>query len=190
MPRSDAATNWLAQPGVPRYGVDVALDRFLSIVALFASRSTIWTWCRMRRCPGKAMSSVVRGGAEHGRYANRETLMLPCIVSPSRAERRLVRYGDDIPQEITTGDIEALALYAGQSAGLITDVAPAGPNRSRHCRGVCARSRPMSFAPGLRRSAAAGRDSEVGRCSGTLSSVWSRHGREHRVADYRCAEGI
>lgn len=35
------------------------------------------------------------------------------------------RYGDDLPMEGVEGDLEALALYAGQSSGLTEDVRPA-----------------------------------------------------------------
>jgi nitronate monooxygenase len=37
----------------------------------------------------------------------------------------IVRYGDDLPMEGVEGDLEALALYAGQSAGLTDAVSPA-----------------------------------------------------------------
>ena len=37
----------------------------------------------------------------------------------------LYRYGANAPVSGTTGDVEALALYAGQSAGIIKDVRPA-----------------------------------------------------------------
>lgn len=36
------------------------------------------------------------------------------------------RYGDDLPVAGATGDLEAMAMYAGQSAGLTDDVCPAG----------------------------------------------------------------
>lgn len=36
------------------------------------------------------------------------------------------RYGDDLPVEGAEGELEALALYAGQSTGLTDDVLPAG----------------------------------------------------------------
>ncbi|MFE0106225.1 NAD(P)H-dependent flavin oxidoreductase [Streptomyces sp. NPDC059009] len=36
------------------------------------------------------------------------------------------RYDDMVPMPGMTGEVEALALYAGQSAGLVRDVAPAG----------------------------------------------------------------
>jgi nitronate monooxygenase len=39
--------------------------------------------------------------------------------------RRLRRYGDDIPLPGTTGQVEAMALYAGRSVGAIDDVLPA-----------------------------------------------------------------
>jgi nitronate monooxygenase len=35
------------------------------------------------------------------------------------------RYGDDLPVDGATGDVEAWALYAGQSAGLTDEVRPA-----------------------------------------------------------------
>jgi NAD(P)H-dependent flavin oxidoreductase YrpB (nitropropane dioxygenase family) len=38
----------------------------------------------------------------------------------------ILRYSDDIPLSTTTGNLEALALYAGQSAGLIHEIRPAG----------------------------------------------------------------
>ena len=36
------------------------------------------------------------------------------------------RYGDDLPIDGATGDLEAMALYAGQSAGTVSDLQPAG----------------------------------------------------------------
>jgi nitronate monooxygenase len=37
----------------------------------------------------------------------------------------LYRYGAEIPVRGATGDVEALAHYAGQSAGIVQDVRPA-----------------------------------------------------------------
>jgi hypothetical protein len=37
----------------------------------------------------------------------------------------LTLYSDDIPTTGTSGDVGELALYAGQSVGLITDIEPA-----------------------------------------------------------------
>jgi nitronate monooxygenase len=37
----------------------------------------------------------------------------------------LYRYGAEIPVRGATGDVEALAHYAGQSAGIVEDVRPA-----------------------------------------------------------------
>src|SRR5262245_20152959 len=42
------------------------------------------------------------------------------------AGRAILRYSDMSPQEGTTGAVDALALYAGQSVGLIHEVLPAG----------------------------------------------------------------
>ena len=40
--------------------------------------------------------------------------------------RPIERYSDTIPLPGMTGDVEGLAMYAGQSVGLIEDVLPAG----------------------------------------------------------------
>lgn len=37
----------------------------------------------------------------------------------------ILRYSDTIPTDATSGEVEALPLYAGQSAGLVHDVVPA-----------------------------------------------------------------
>lgn len=47
------------------------------------------------------------------------------VVATDRHGRSYLRYGDMIPVPDMTGDLEAMALYAGQSAGLIHHVAPA-----------------------------------------------------------------
>jgi NAD(P)H-dependent flavin oxidoreductase YrpB (nitropropane dioxygenase family) len=47
------------------------------------------------------------------------------VVAWTEAGEPIRRYEDTIPTPGTTGAVEALALYAGQSAGLIHDVVPA-----------------------------------------------------------------
>jgi nitronate monooxygenase len=47
-------------------------------------------------------------------------------VATSADGARIVRYSVDDPRPDMSGDIEALALYAGQSAGLVHDILPAG----------------------------------------------------------------
>jgi len=47
------------------------------------------------------------------------------VVATDRHGRPHPRYGDMIPVPGMTGDLEAMALYAGQSVGLIHEVAPA-----------------------------------------------------------------
>jgi nitronate monooxygenase len=47
------------------------------------------------------------------------------VVATDSAGRRHVRYGAMMPLRGMTGDLEAMALYAGQSVGLVGDVAPA-----------------------------------------------------------------
>lgn len=47
------------------------------------------------------------------------------IIGTSPTGSLIRRYDDTIPLEKTTGDVEAMALYAGQSVGLIEQVLPA-----------------------------------------------------------------
>lgn len=47
------------------------------------------------------------------------------VVAVDAAGRGHLRYEDLMPLPGMTGDLEGMALYAGQSAGLIHDVAPA-----------------------------------------------------------------
>ncbi len=42
-----------------------------------------------------------------------------------------LRFSTDSPRRTTTGDLEAMALYAGQGVGWITDVVPAGDRLRR-----------------------------------------------------------
>lgn len=56
---------------------------------------------------------------------------LPREVIGHERERPLYRYSTDSPLRITTGDLEAMALFAGQSAGAITDIVPAGERLRR-----------------------------------------------------------
>jgi NAD(P)H-dependent flavin oxidoreductase YrpB (nitropropane dioxygenase family) len=47
------------------------------------------------------------------------------VVATDRRGRLHLRYGDMVPVQGMTGDLEAMALYAGQSVGLIQDTVPA-----------------------------------------------------------------
>jgi NAD(P)H-dependent flavin oxidoreductase YrpB (nitropropane dioxygenase family) len=47
------------------------------------------------------------------------------VVATDRRGGAYRRYGDMVPMPGMTGDLEAMALYAGQSVGVIRDVAPA-----------------------------------------------------------------
>jgi nitronate monooxygenase len=47
------------------------------------------------------------------------------VIGYKENGRPILRYSDDGPISGTTGNLEALALYAGQTAGLISDVKPA-----------------------------------------------------------------
>lgn len=48
------------------------------------------------------------------------------VVARGADGRTWSRYQDMVPVSGMSGDLEALALYAGQSAGLVHDIAPAG----------------------------------------------------------------
>jgi nitronate monooxygenase len=48
------------------------------------------------------------------------------VVARGPNGKPVVRYEDKMPSPMFSGDVEALALYAGQSAGLTTRVQPAG----------------------------------------------------------------
>lgn len=41
-------------------------------------------------------------------------------------EREVHRFAGTVPNASTTGDIESMAMYAGQSIGLIKEILPAG----------------------------------------------------------------
>jgi nitronate monooxygenase len=56
---------------------------------------------------------------------------LPREVIGHEGKRPLYRYSTDSPLRITTGDLETMALFAGQSAGAITDIIPAGERLRR-----------------------------------------------------------
>lgn len=51
---------------------------------------------------------------------------LPREVIAHEGERPIYRYSTDSPLRITTGDFEAMSLFAGQGAGAVTNVVPAG----------------------------------------------------------------
>jgi nitronate monooxygenase len=56
---------------------------------------------------------------------------LPRQVIGHEGERPLYRYSTDSPLRITTGDLEAMALFAGQGVGAIGDIIPAGERLRR-----------------------------------------------------------
>jgi nitronate monooxygenase len=56
---------------------------------------------------------------------------LPREVIAHEGERPLYRYSTDSPSRVTTGDLEAMALFAGQSAGAVNDIVSAGDRLRR-----------------------------------------------------------
>lgn len=77
--------------------------------------------------PARALrNSTVRRWEEAGRPPGGRRPGEDEVVAHDPDGTPVPRYSDIIPGPDTTGDIEALALYAGQSAGLVTEVLPAG----------------------------------------------------------------
>ena len=56
---------------------------------------------------------------------------LPREVIADEGGRPILRFSTDSPLRITTGDLEAMALFAGQGVGAITDIVPAGERLGR-----------------------------------------------------------
>ena len=46
-------------------------------------------------------------------------------VATTASGASVPRYSSDLPTRAMTGDVEAMALYAGQGVGVLRDVAPA-----------------------------------------------------------------
>lgn len=44
----------------------------------------------------------------------------------SLQEKEIRRFAGTVPNMTTTGDLESMAMYAGQSVGLIKEILPAG----------------------------------------------------------------
>jgi nitronate monooxygenase len=61
-----------------------------------------------------------------GRLHGHDSASLPREEVARDGGRPLYRFSTDSPLRTTTGDLEAMALYAGQVAGMIDDVPPAG----------------------------------------------------------------
>lgn len=71
-------------------------------------------------------NSTVRRWEEAGRPATGRRPGEGEVVATAPDGSPIVRYASSDPELGATGDLEALALYAGQSAGLVHEVLPAG----------------------------------------------------------------
>lgn len=75
------------------------------------------------KAPHRALrNSTVRAWEAAGRPAPGRRPGEHEVLPASRNGAQLLRYGDDLPTADLVGDIEPLALYAGQSSGLIDSV--------------------------------------------------------------------
>lgn len=61
----------------------------------------------------------------NGRYMGHDPDTLPRETIAWDADQPRLRYSTDSPLRTTTGDLEAMALYAGQGVGVVHDVVPA-----------------------------------------------------------------
>lgn len=43
-----------------------------------------------------------------------------------KQEKEIRRFAGTVPNKTTTGDIESMAMYAGESVGLVKEIIPAG----------------------------------------------------------------
>jgi NAD(P)H-dependent flavin oxidoreductase YrpB (nitropropane dioxygenase family) len=71
------------------------------------------------------------------------------LIARAADGRELYRYGFDAPVLGTTGDVEALALYAGQSAGAARHVLPAADIVDELTRDAARALTPRSLVPGI-----------------------------------------
>lgn len=74
--------------------------------------------------PVRVLASSVTDGLG-GRLYGHDPARLPRDEVARDGGRPLYRFSTDSPLRTTTGDLEALALYAGESAGMVHDVRPA-----------------------------------------------------------------
>lgn len=89
---------------------------------------TILTDVFVLNWPAHAAVRVLTNSVTEGlgfRLLGHEPASLPRQVIAQEGDRPLYRYSTDSPSRITTGDLEAMALYAGQGVGAIHDVVPA-----------------------------------------------------------------
>ena len=64
-------------------------------------------------------------GELDGRYLGHDPAKLPREIIARDGDQPLLRFSTDSPLRTTSGDLEAMALYAGQGAGAIHDIVPA-----------------------------------------------------------------
>ncbi len=72
------------------------------------------------------------------------------VLGRSAGGATLYRYGDDLPTRGSTGDVEALAHYAGQGVGMIQDVMPAAAIVADLAAHAARVTGPMTSAPTAR----------------------------------------
>ncbi|MGA4879127.1 NAD(P)H-dependent flavin oxidoreductase [Streptomyces lydicamycinicus] len=95
-----------------------------------APQDAVHTWCfdgGWPDAPHRALrNSTLSAWEAAGRPTAPDRPGEGAVVARSADGRTWARYQDMVPVPGMSGDLEALALYAGQSAGLVHDIAPAG----------------------------------------------------------------
>lgn len=90
---------------------------------------TVLTDAFVLNWPKGAAVRVIRNSvtdALDGRYFGHDPATLPRETIAWDGNHPRLRFSTDSPLRITTGDLEAMALFAGQGAGSIDRVVPAG----------------------------------------------------------------
>jgi nitronate monooxygenase len=106
------------------------VDDYRERVATADATDTVRTDLFDKGWPGREHrvleNSTVEAWAEAGRPRSGERPGEDEVVGAYPDGHPVERYGDDLPVDGATGETEAWAQYAGQSAGLTDDVRPAG----------------------------------------------------------------
>jgi NAD(P)H-dependent flavin oxidoreductase YrpB (nitropropane dioxygenase family) len=105
-------------------------DQYRRRVLAAAPQDAVYTRCfdgGWPDAPHRALrNSTVTAWEAAGRPPTPDRPGEGAVVATDRHGRPHLRYGDMIPVPGMTGELEAMALYAGQSVGLIHEVASAG----------------------------------------------------------------
>ena len=112
----------------------IAHDYHKQRVVAAAAGDTVLTDVYVLNWPAHAAVRVIANSVTEGlgfATLGHDPEKLPRQVIAHEAARPIYRYSTDSPLRITTGDLEAMALFSGQGVSAITDVVPAGVRLGR-----------------------------------------------------------